>query len=79
MSAAPSDYWGAAASLVTASRMVGMALGLAALFAGSLVGGWVAGFIGLRLTIVAAGCIGLLGALYLVLSPLRTVKELDEN
>ena len=54
-------------------------LGLAALFAGSLVGGWVAGFIGLRLTIVAAGCIGLLGALYLVLSPLRTVKELDEN
>ena len=31
LSAAPSDYWGAAASLVTASRMVGMALGLAAL------------------------------------------------
>ena len=30
---APSDYWGAAASLVTASRMVGMALGLAALSA----------------------------------------------
>ncbi len=54
-------------------------LGLAALFAGSLVGGWVAGFIGLRLTIVAAGCIGLLGAFYIVLSPLRTVKELDEN
>ena len=33
MSAAPSDYWGAAASLITASRMVGMALGLAALSA----------------------------------------------
>ena len=31
LSAAPSDYWGAAASLVTASRMLGMALGLAAL------------------------------------------------
>ena len=31
LSAAPSHYWGAAASLVTASRMVGMALGLAAL------------------------------------------------
>ena len=33
LSAAPSDYWGAAASLVTASRMLGMALGLAALSA----------------------------------------------
>ena len=33
LSAAPSNYWGAAASLVTASRMVGMALGLAALSA----------------------------------------------
>ena len=33
LSAAPSDYWGAAASLVTASRMVGMALGLSALSA----------------------------------------------
>lgn len=33
LSAAPSDYWGVAASLVTASRMVGMALGLAALSA----------------------------------------------
>ena len=33
LSASPSDYWGAAASLVTASRMVGMALGLAALSA----------------------------------------------
>ena len=33
LSAAPSTYWGAAASLVTASRMVGMALGLAALSA----------------------------------------------
>ncbi len=33
LSAAPSDYWGAAASLITASRMVGMALGLAALSA----------------------------------------------
>ncbi len=33
LSAAPRDYWGAAASLVTASRMVGMALGLAALSA----------------------------------------------
>ena len=33
LSAAPSSYWGAAASLVTASRMVGMALGLAALSA----------------------------------------------
>ena len=33
LSAAPSDYWGIAASLVTASRMVGMALGLAALSA----------------------------------------------
>ena len=33
LSTAPGDYWGAAASLVTASRMVGMALGLAALSA----------------------------------------------
>ncbi len=33
LSAAPSHYWGTAASLVTASRMVGMALGLAALAA----------------------------------------------
>ena len=33
LSAAPNDYWGAAASLVTASRMVGMALGLATLSA----------------------------------------------
>ncbi len=33
LSAAPSHYWGAAASLVTASRMVGMAMGLAALSA----------------------------------------------
>ena len=33
LSAAPGDYWGTAASLVTASRMVGMALGLAALSA----------------------------------------------
>ena len=33
LSAAPGDYWGAAASLVTASRMVGMAPGLAALSA----------------------------------------------
>ena len=33
LSAAPGDYWGVAASLVTASRMVGMALGLAALSA----------------------------------------------
>ena len=33
LSAAPSHYWGAAASLVTASRMIGMALGLAALSA----------------------------------------------
>ena len=33
LSASPSGYWGAAASLVTAARMVGMALGLAALSA----------------------------------------------
>ncbi len=33
LSASPSHYWGAAASLITASRMVGMALGLAALSA----------------------------------------------
>ena len=33
LSAAPSDYWGVAASLITAARMVGMALGLAALSA----------------------------------------------
>ena len=33
LSAAPSHYWGAAASLVTAARMVGMALGLAVLSA----------------------------------------------
>ena len=33
LSAAPSHYWGTATSLVTASRMVGMALGLAALSA----------------------------------------------
>ena len=33
LSASPSHYWGTATSLVTASRMVGMALGLAALSA----------------------------------------------
>ncbi len=33
LSASPSHYWGVAASLVTASRMVGMAFGLAALSA----------------------------------------------
>ena len=33
LSASPSSYWGAAASLVTAARMVGMAMGLAALSA----------------------------------------------
>ncbi len=33
LSTAPSHYWGTAASLITASRMVGMALGLAALAA----------------------------------------------
>lgn len=33
LSAAPSNYWGTAASLITASRMVGMALGLSALAA----------------------------------------------
>lgn len=52
-------------------------LGLAALFLGSLVGGWVAGVVGLRMTIVLAACVGLLGAAYMVLSPLRTVRELD--
>ena len=51
----------------------------AAQFTGSLMGGLVAGVIGLRLTIVAAACIGLLGALYMALSQLRTVRELDEN
>lgn len=50
-------------------------LGLAALFTGSLMGGWVAGEIGLRPTIMAAACIGLLGALYMALSPLRSVRE----
>ena len=33
LSASPSHYWGTAASLITASRMVGMALGLSALAA----------------------------------------------
>ena len=54
-------------------------LGLAAVFAGSLVGGVVAGVVGLRLTIVAAACIGLLGALWLWLSPLRSVRELGDG
>ncbi len=52
-------------------------LGLAALLAGSLVGGLVADVIGLRMTIVAAACVGLLGALWLWLSPLRSVRGLD--
>ena len=52
------------------------AVGLAALFIGSLSGGWVAGKIGLRLTMVAAGCVGLLGAAYLALSSVRSVREL---
>lgn len=52
-------------------------LGLAALFVGSLVGGWIAGIVGLRMTIVLAACVGLLGAAYMALSPLRTVRELD--
>ena len=54
-------------------------LELAARFMGSLVGGVVAGVIGLRMTIVAAACIGLLGALWLWLSPMRSVRGLDEN
>ena len=54
-------------------------LGVAAMFAGSLVGGWVAGEIGLRMTIVAAACVGLLGALYMVVSPLRSVRELPSG
>ena len=52
-------------------------LELAARFTGSLVGGLVAGVIGLRMTIVAAACVGLLGALWLWLSPMRSVRELD--
>lgn len=52
-------------------------LGLAALFAGSLVGGWIAGVIGMRVTIVVAACIGILGALYMMMSPLRSVKQLN--
>ena len=52
-------------------------LGLAALFAGSLVGGWIAGVIGLRMTIVVAACIGMFGASYMALSPLRSVRGLD--
>ena len=52
-------------------------LELAARFTGSLVGGAIAGVIGLRMTIVAAACVGLLGALLLWLSPLRAVRELD--
>ena len=52
-------------------------LGLAALFLGSLAGGWAAGIIGLRMTIAAAACIGLLGAMYMALSPLRSVRVLD--
>ena len=54
-------------------------LGLAALFVGSLVGGWIAGVIGLRMTIVVAACIGMFGASYMALSPLRSVRELDED
>ncbi len=54
-------------------------LGLAALFAGSLVGGWIAGVIGLRMTMVVAACIGMTGALYMALSPLRLVRGLDED
>ena len=49
------------------------------MFAGSLVGGWVASEIGLRMTIVAAACVGLLGALYMVVSPLRSVRELPSG
>ena len=52
-------------------------LGLAALFVGSLVGGWTADIVGLRMTIVLAACIGLLGALYMALSPLRSMNRLD--
>ena len=48
-------------------------------FTGSLMGGLVAGVIGLRMTIVLAACIGLLGALYMALSPLRSVRGLDED
>ena len=54
-------------------------LGLAALFVGSLVGGWIAGVIGLRMTMVVAACIGMTGALYMALSPLRSVRGLDED
>ena len=54
-------------------------LELAARFMGSLVGGVVAGVIGLRMTIVVAACVGLLGALWLWLSPMRSVRGLDEN
>ncbi len=51
-------------------------LGLAALFAGSLVGGWIAGIIGLRLTIVAAASIGILGAVLLAVSPITSVNTI---
>ena len=54
-------------------------LGVAALFAGSLAGGWIAGVIGLRMTIMVASCAGLLGALYMVVSPLRSVRELPSG
>ncbi len=54
-------------------------LGGSALLAGSLAGGWIAGEIGLRPTIVVAACVGLLGALWLWLSPLRSVRELADK
>ncbi|MDE2686987.1 MAG: MFS transporter [Chloroflexota bacterium] len=51
-------------------------LGLAALFAGSLVGGWIAVIIGLRLTIVVAASIGILGAVLLAVSPITSVNTI---
>lgn len=69
---------------VTPSRSLGRvnasiwSLGLAALFIGSLLGGALAGLIGLRLTIAAAACIGLSGALWLALSPLRSMHTLPQ-
>ncbi len=46
-------------------------------FTGSLMGGLVAGVVGLRMTIVLAACVGIIGALYMIASPLRAVRELD--
>lgn len=54
-------------------------LGLGTMLVGSLLGGLLAETIGLRLSLVVAALIILMGALWLVLSPVRQVRKFPEH